>query len=102
MGDAFRVCEVINHDDEHADHAQHSLKLRCASVTALELMEVKKLKRARSMLLLCAESSDDDGDESSEDDEIVLAAAMHFKVKKILGVRRIRLRKILPKVLTVS
>ena len=64
MEDAYRVCEVI-HADRNADHFQHSLKLRCASVTALESMEVKKLKRAKLMLLLSADSSDDD-DESSE------------------------------------
>ena len=81
MSDAPRVCEVVNHDDENAGLFQHSLKRRRASVTALELMELKKLKRARWMLLLCADSSDED--ESSGDDEIILAAAMHRRVKEI-------------------
>ena len=56
----YRVYEIDNSSWSREYNYQHSLKRRCASLTSLEAMEVKELRRASSILLVAANSSDGD------------------------------------------
>ena len=85
----YRDCQIENRGDANGDHYQHSFKMRCASITSLEVMEVKRLRRASAMLLLVGQNLADDSS-SSEDGEsaVQLSCMMNARVKKLVGVKK--------------
>ena len=100
----YRERQVVNGAEGNGKNFQHSLKMRCASITSLEVMEVKRLRTAGSILLLSAQNSAEDSDASSDEGDaaVHLALMMDRRIKKLVGVRRVRLRIIPPKIMTVE
>ena len=106
--------ELANDVDQPA--FQHAIKKRSGSLTALERMQIRTLRKTSRGLIMAADMSGDESDSSScsggslvsssssssGDTDIIIAACLQQRVRKMCRMRRITMLKIRARVVTVD